>query len=100
VKFEKAALPLLARSAIFVKIGGAMVLKTSWKTERKSYIKNKCLMNRRFKGRKKEIYSHNGKWFIMHTDQFGRSSEVYGENLDEAVADYVALEERYGKDEV
>ena len=72
----------------------------SWKVERENYIKSKCRKYGAFRGFKKEIYSVNDNWFIRHKDQFGTTSEAYGSNLDEAVADYVALEEVYGTDEV
>lgn len=67
--------------------------------DRKKYIKNKCLDTGVFKGSKKEIHKNGEKWYISHKDQFGTSSEKY-DSLDEAVVDYVALEQVYGEDEV
>lgn len=96
VETDAAALSLLVRSAIFLARGNGESMNID---ERRSYIKERCLTLGGFTGHKKEIYSHDGKWFISHTDQFGTSSEQYGENLDDAVADYVALEQAYGVDE-
>lgn len=95
VEIETIALPLLVRDSFDPQMEKFMDVK-----ERRQYIKERCLTLGSFTGHKKEIYSCLGKWYVSHNDQFGTSNEYYGDNLDEAVSDYVSLEEAYGLDEI